>query len=216
VVGIIDSLVGLIRLLVRVGRSGYHDRKVLGMATIWKRKDRDVWIVDLRDASGKRVREVGGTTRAEAESKLAQRIKESQEYSSEVVDGDILLKDYARRWLASVTDQLAQRTIRSYRQLLDLHILPELGSMKVREFRRRDVKRLLAEKRKALGKNTVRLIKAALSTVLSQAVEEEIIAVNPALGRFRESRMSQSARQADVNPMSMTNWLVSNTRFRAW
>jgi hypothetical protein len=172
------------------------------MPKVWKRKDRDVWIVDFRDATGKRVREVGGSTRAEAENKLAEKIKESREFSGNITDRDISLKEYANRWLASVQDQLAQRTIRSYTQLFELHIIPVLGSMKVRELRRRDVKRLLAEKRQTLGKNSVRLIKAALSTVLSQAVEEEIITVNPALGRFRESRTAGSSRQTDVNPMS--------------
>jgi len=172
------------------------------MPKVWKRKDRDVWIVDFRDATGKRVREVGGSTRAEAENKLAEKIKESRDFSGNIADRDISLKEYANRWLASVQDQLAQRTIRSYSQLFELHIIPVLGSMKVRELRRRDVKRLLAEKRQTLGKNSVRLIKAALSTVLSQAVEEEIITVNPALGRFRESRTAGSSRQTDVNPMS--------------
>jgi integrase len=101
-----------------------------------------------------------------------------------------------------VKDQLAQRTIRSYSQLFELHIVPVLESMKVRELSQRDIKRLLAEKRQTLGKNSVRLIKASLSTVLSQAVEEEIITVNPALGRFRESRTAGNFRQADVNTMS--------------
>ncbi len=172
------------------------------MPKVWKRKDRDVWIVDYRDATGKRIREVGGSTRGEAEDRLAERIKESRDFSGNLTDRDILLKEYAGRWLAAVKDQLAQRTLRSYGQLFELHITPILGSFKVREIRRRDVKRLLAEKRQALGKNSVRLVKAALSTVLSQAVEEEIIAVNPALGRFRESRTVGSSRQTDLNPMS--------------
>ena len=172
------------------------------MPKVWKRKDRDVWIVDFRDVTGKRIREVGGSTRAEAENKLAEKIKESREFSGNLTDRDILLKDYAARWLASVKEHLAQRTIRSYTQLFELHIAPVLGGVKVRDLRRRDVKRLLAEKRQTLGRNSIRLIKAALSTVLSQAVEEEITTVNPALGLFRESRTSGSSRQADVNPMS--------------
>ena len=169
---------------------------------IWKRKDRDVWIVDYRDSTGKRVREVGGVTRAEAEEKLAERIKESRELAGNIADRDILVHEYVERWLDSVKAQLAQRTVRSYHQLLDIHILPMLGAVKVRELRRRDVKKLLSDKRQTLGKNSVRLIKAALSTVLSQAVEEEIITVNPALGRFRESRIIGRARPSDVNPMS--------------
>jgi integrase len=172
------------------------------MPKVWKRKDRDVWVVDYRDATGKRIREVAGMSRAEAENKLAERIKEFREFAGNLADRDILLKDYVARWLGSIADQLAQRTIRSYGQLFELHIVPVLGGVKVRELRRRDVKKLLADKRQTLGKNSVRLIKAALSTVLSQAVEEEIITVNPALGRFRESRSASNSRQSDVNPMS--------------
>ena len=43
------------------------------MATIWKRKDRDVWVADYRDATGKRIRLTAGT-RPEAEGLLADKV----------------------------------------------------------------------------------------------------------------------------------------------
>ena len=48
------------------------------MATIWKRKDRDMWAVDFRDATGKRIR-LTASTRLDAETLLAEKIKETKD-----------------------------------------------------------------------------------------------------------------------------------------
>jgi len=171
------------------------------MAAIRKRKDRDVWIVDYRDATGKRKREFAGTTREEAEQALAKVIQMATETPLDVRDRDISLKEYGTRWLESAEGDLASRTHRSYKQLFTRHIDPTLGRKKVRELRRRDVRQFLATKRQGgLGKNSIRLIKATLSTILAQAVEDELLQANPALGRFRGVRQP-GVSVADVNPM---------------
>ncbi|MEO7861403.1 MAG: hypothetical protein ABIU05_13360 [Nitrospirales bacterium] len=54
-----------------------HEEGVLMVATIWKRKDRDVWVADYRDATGKRIRLTAGT-RPEAEGLLADKVKETR------------------------------------------------------------------------------------------------------------------------------------------
>ncbi len=173
------------------------------MANIWKRKDRDTWVVDFREATGQRVR-LTARSREEAEEKLAEKIKESRKPVSLVENRDITLMAYAQGWLETAKLELALRTSRSYKQLLDVHVLPVLGHLRVRDLHQRDVKKLLTEKRQSgLGKNTVRLIKAALSTVLSEATEDELIQVNPALapGKKKKRRPGQ-APLPDVNPMS--------------
>ena len=48
------------------------------MSAVWKRKDRDIWVVDYRDATGKRVR-LMAPTRQDAESLLADKIKEAKQ-----------------------------------------------------------------------------------------------------------------------------------------
>ncbi len=172
------------------------------MATIWKRKDRDVWVVDFRDATGKRQRKIAGPTREFAEQLLAQVIQTAKDTPADVRDRDITVKDYGTQWLANAEHDLASRTHRSYTQLFTRHIEPALGHLRVRELRRRDVRHMLTRKREAgLGKNSLRLIKATLSTMLAQAVEDELLQANPALGRFRGTRKAGQA-VADVNPMS--------------
>jgi hypothetical protein len=85
---------------------------------------------------------------------------------------------YDDRWLTAGGGEIEPKTLSSYRQLLTLHVLPMLGSLKVPEIRQRHVKGLLMSKRagrleRAKGKaprqtaktsgyakNTVPLIKA--------------------------------------------------------
>ena len=66
-------------------------------------------------------------------------------------------------------------TVRDYKERLGAG-LPALGHFKVRELHRRHIKVFLAEKRgRATRKNTVRLMRAALSAMLSDAVDDGII-----------------------------------------
>ena len=100
------------------------------MANIWKRKDRDTWVVDFREATGQRVC-LTVRSREEAEEKLAEKIKESRKPLSLVEDRNITLATYAQRWLETAKLELALRTSRSYKQLLDVHVLPVLGHLRV-------------------------------------------------------------------------------------
>jgi site-specific recombinase XerC len=112
-----------------------------------------------------------------------------------------LVRDYCEQWLTQAQQDLAQRTHHSYEQLFTRHIAPSLGALRVRELRRRDVRILLAKKtEEGLGKNSVRLIKATLSTMLAQAVEDELLLTNPALGRFRGTRKANQTTD-EINPM---------------
>lgn len=168
---------------------------------VWQRKDRGVWIVDYRDTTGKRVRLVGGTTEQEAYLTYAKRqLADATAPVVPVKDAEITLADYAARWLKAVKADIAQRTYRSYTQLLNGHVVPTLGASTLRALRRRDVTALLAEKRLTVGKNTVRLIKAVLSTLLSHAVDAELCPVNVALGRFKAQGKMKGPRT--INPMS--------------
>jgi integrase-like protein len=126
----------------------------------------------------------------------------------------------ALHWLDTATHEMERKTVASYRQLLNLHVLPALGHLKLRELHRRHIKALLAAKRSdrlqksdsqlertGYSKNTVRLIKAALSTVLSDAVDEGYIPTNPAFGAGRKrgkkgEAMTQAERLQKIRPMS--------------
>jgi integrase len=121
---------------------------------------------------------------------------------------------YVHLYLEHNRDGLEPKTLRSYEQLLKGHVLPfrveghTLGAIKLCQIRRRHLKALITAKRKAgYAKDTVRLIRAAISTVLTEAVDDELISANPALRlmaknggkeeRKRKSEMVEKVRAMD-------------------
>ena len=187
------------------------------MACIRKRRNR--WVVDYRDALGIR-RWVSCRTKKQADDKLAESISESQHGAPRpALDSDITVEAYADLWLEQIAGSLAPKTLASYRDLLRLHIKPTLRAMKVRHVQRGTIKALLAEKRKpitrpdgtqkpGLGKNSVRLIRATLSVMLADAVDDGLLRANPARdvgGRERRKHadsLSRTERQKKICPLA--------------
>lgn len=102
---------------------------------------------------------------------------------------DQTLDDYVKSWLPVAARELGEQTHRSYSQLLDTYVLPKLGNIALRQVNRAKVKALLQDARAAdLSQNTVRLIRAALSSLLTDAVDDGLIAVNPCLGLGRKGK----------------------------
>lgn len=112
--------------------------------------------------------------------------------------------DYSAQWLKNYADvELKPSTYRSYEQLLRVHVTPRFGSLKLTDIKREAVKQFLRELNEAtrvldkdtsqlapkFSRNTRRLIATALRAVLSAAVEDGILEVNPAsgIGRFVKS-----------------------------
>jgi integrase len=126
---------------------------------------------------------------------IAQAIREKlvrRELNLADSSGAETLRFYATAWLEHAKLSLKSSTVTFYGGHLTQHILPALGARNVRDVRRADCRNLVFDCRaKGLKVSTVRGIVRTLSTVLSQAVEDEILPANPAL------RMGKHLRQAD-------------------
>ena len=179
------------------------------MASIRRRKraKQDVWLVDYRDAAGVRHR-VTALTKEAAENLLGERIRERQHPGLLSPDRDITLREYNERWLAAVETEISPRTLESYKQLLKVHIVPAFGRARLRELSRGMIKAFLVRKRHAgLSKNSVRLIRATLSVMLSDAADDGILLANPALHlgrrqRGRSDKLNAVDRTHSIRPMS--------------
>jgi integrase len=128
------------------------------------------------------------------------------------------LREYVENWKSGVKRNLAARTHAGYEQVLDLYILPALGDRDIKSLTWVDMKALVVEKqregyshlrkghekatRKQYSANTLRLIRATLSTVLSEAAEEGIIPTNCLIGQRQRRRGSKSA----VAEVSVLGW----------
>ena len=114
-----------------------------------------------------------------------------------------LFEEYAKRWMAGhVGTNLKPSTRRNYKLLLDTFLLPEFGKRPIDSISRDEIKALCyraiengrvrprkredGSEEKGLSARSVSLIVRALSAIFNQAIEDGIIAANPALrpGRF--------------------------------
>jgi integrase len=175
------------------------------MAKVWKRSDRDQWVADFRDAQGNRHRRPASSREA-AERIIAEANVEARETPLLVAE-DVTLAQYAEHWLSGLERDatLKPRTIASYRQLYRLHLEPTLGWTKLRQLHRVQVKELIATKRdKGLSKNTVRLIRATLSVMLAEAMDDGYIKSNaaalPSRRRGKKVAMSVAERLKFIRP----------------
>ena len=161
-----------------------------------RRRGKLVWIIDYIDASGRRHRRQFDI-REEADAALAEAIQKKQQAAPVIEDPEITLAAYLERWAKRAESEVAPRTFRSYSWYLEKHVIPALGRLKVKAINRGVVRDLIATKRaEGFAKNTVRLTRAALSVVLSSAVDDGLLEDNPALGSTRRRR-SRADRQTE-------------------
>src|SRR5271157_5362348 len=164
------------------------------------RKLRGKWYLVI-DHRGKRKTRVIGTDR-----KIAEEVRRQVEAKLALGDYGILGNQeqvptfgaYAERWLRGYVEvERKGSTLRSYEQLLRLHVSPRFGHRNLTDIKREEIKAFLGDlsrQTKAVGgntvprfaRNTLRLIVGALRSVLSAAVEDGLIENSPALrlGRF--------------------------------
>jgi integrase len=176
---------------------------------------------------GKTLRARGqAATRDEALEAMQTRKDELAKEPETPAPAPVTLSEYVEKWLIAIKSSVAQRTLKSYRETLKRHVLPMLGTSPLASISRGQVMALLSTKRgDGLGKNTVRLIRAALSAVLTDALNEELIATHPALkvggGRGRKSPDTVRAgeRREKVRALSrgqLDAFLAMAGRDRSW
>ena len=151
------------------------------------RKYRGSWVVDYRDADGKRHIEAVESQDVGNE-KLGEIAKALRSKTYDPGRAKTPLQDYAVEWLQSRRAEVSRSTFTSYEYALRVHILPDLGRYELGRLARPQVRLFLGKKadqkkmngKAPLAKDTVRIIKACLHAMLETAVEDGIVPVNVA------------------------------------
>ncbi|HKC96032.1 MAG TPA: tyrosine-type recombinase/integrase [Nitrospira sp.] len=133
----------------------------------------------------------------------------------------ITLRQYVEQWKPGAKRNLAPRTYAGYEQILDQYILSALGNRDIKSISWADVKALLVAKQNegyattkkakqegaepvtkhfSYSQNTLRLIRATLSSILSEAAEDGVIPTNPLIGQRR--RRGAKAVAPEVKAMT--------------
>jgi integrase len=173
-----------------------------------KRERHEFCFTYMKD--GKTLRARGqAATRDEALEAMQARKDELAKEPETPTPAPVTLNEYADRWLVEIASSVEPRTVESYRGMLKNHVRPSLGALPLPSITRGQVKSLLAKKREAgLSKDTVRLIRAAISALFSDAVDSELAPSNPAAkvgharGRKSPDSVSTSERRQNIKAMS--------------
>jgi integrase len=148
------------------------------------RQDRGKWEVDYLSPAGvspRRPRPLFPTEEA-ALAHAAEVVKALNETALIVEDRNTLLGQYVQKWLHVKAHEVEARTLATHEACLTRYVLPALGHLRIRDLRRRHVKALVFRMReKGYAPDTIRLARAALSSVLSAAVDDEIVTANVSL-----------------------------------
>ena len=160
------------------------------------RKRRGKYVVDYRDSTGLR-RWVTCETRDQADGVLADKIKESRQAAPAIADKTVTVKTYGEQWLTGLEGQVRPRTLAGYRDIFNRYIEPKLGALKLLKLHRGTIKTLLGQLRAdGYSKDTVRLARATHSVMLGDAVEDNLLTVNPVMQLTRRGRPSRPGRSA--------------------
>jgi integrase len=99
----------------------------------------------------------------------------------------VKLAEYAKTWLDRIRHIRKHTTAEDYRKMLDRDILPALRGLDLKDITREKVKAVAFEGlKKGQSPKTVQNVIRCLSSLLSHAVEDGLLIVNPALkpGKF--------------------------------
>ena len=164
------------------------------------RKRNGKWYVVI-DYHGRRKSKCIGTREA------AERVK--REVESRLALGEVGILDerkkqtfgeYAQRWLSSyVAAQCKPSTAEGYGVIVRVHLIPRFGEMPLERVSRGEIKSYLSELVAGgkFARATIQNILATLRAILMHAVEDGLIAANPALrlGRFNRPQREPRKRE---------------------
>jgi len=168
------------------------------------RKRRGKYVVDWRDGAG--IRHWRTYDKKGDADEFRDKVgSEARHRLVPTVPATITTQEYVDHWKRLIAHTVKPRTLARYTEIFTLHILPRFGKVRVRNLDRGQIKLFLTEKLSAgLEKRTVRNIQAVLRAMLNSAIEDGVIALNPAakLGRVLKLTVSKSTAQEEIKALT--------------
>ena len=159
------------------------NRREAGSGTIFKREDgrwQGQFVSGRNLETGKLIRHsVYGKTQREVSAKLREATA-SIDRGTYQEPNKLTVAEYAKEYFATCAVNLSHNTQVSYKRILDKHILPALGKVKLTDLNHRQVQRFVTSlsAQKGLSAKTVRNIHGVLHNMLESAVRDELLLRN--------------------------------------
>jgi len=181
-------------------------------------------IVEWRDPYGKRKQKAFESEDAAAKWLASGQLAQQASLQPTVsVEKAKTLRAYAAHWVADVIPVvLAPKTVRSYTDTLERHILEfrvdgtSIGSMRPVDFRVGHMKALLTAKRlEGYSGDSIRIMWATMSSMLSEAVDDELLSLNPLAVKTKSIRKLIAGTDADEVRKAFTEEQANRFLFAA-
>jgi integrase len=152
------------------------------------------WWVLIDHKGQRKAKKIGSKKAAlEAAAKIEAAIAaDALDLPSPVKRPPTLFGEYAETWMTGyVRTNLKESTAQAYRVLLDKHIYPSFRKKPLAEITRNEIKALCYKKAESgLAERSVHYIARTMSTIFNQAIEDGLIAANPAARPGRYVKMA--------------------------
>lgn len=168
------------------------------------------WYV-LTDWNGQRKAKYFGKDKALAKAfaaKLAAKLKWAEQSGEAVTlatqDGAVpTVADYLTDWVKVYAEAHCKpSTASGYRIVLEHHIIPALGTRRLHEVSRTDIKRLIAEwLAQGEKKRTIHNILTPLKEAYQHAIDDDVVTANPVSNMGRSLR-SRESTDAHIDPLT--------------
>lgn len=119
--------------------------------------------------------------------------------------------EYSEQWLKHHVELSCKpSTVDRYRDILRLHLLPAFGAVRLGQITRAMVKEFLSEKATGgrLSRVSLRLMLCTLSVIFSHAIDDELVANNPAAKLGKLTNAGKPNRQATAFTRQEANRLL--------
>ncbi len=172
-----------------------------GTGTVYPRKNKQGKIIGYRGSyfapDGKR-RYVSAKKKGDAERALRQAMTDA-ERGLVFEAGTVTIEEYLNRWLKdSVKDTVRRSTFVQYESVVNCHLIPALGRIKLKALIPTHVRGLYREKlNSGLGPRTVQYIHVTLHKALKQAVMDGLIPRN-----VTDAVKAPQAHKKEVKPLT--------------
>jgi len=154
----------------------------MGVKVREKVKDSGEWWVFINHQGKRRSKKVGDKRAANAVARKARERLAAGDMGL-VRDQCPTVKKYGKQWLNSPLREQVESTLMKYREAFKQYIEPYFGAKRLDEIKRRHVKAFIGNlKSRGLSVSRTKVIKAVLSGIYENAIEDEIISLNPCQG----------------------------------
>lgn len=126
-----------------------------------------------------RVSETVHGSRRDAQQRLTQLLHE-HDRTGIVPDRDETVATFTRKWLVHVAHRIKPTTLKRYRELLLVHVVPSIGPVRMTELRATAVQSTIDKVLQVRSPRTAVNVYRVLSTMLGEAVQWGVVSVNVA------------------------------------